>query len=216
MANQISDISALRREYAATGLHQADLNADPFAQFQLWLDKAREAHPDDATSMTLATADSEGRPAARIVLLKHFDSHGFCWFTDFRSEKGQHLEQNPYAELMFYWYGLDRQVRIRGPVEQLEYAFGERYFNERPLGSRLSAAVSHQSSTVDSRATLEKAVSEMSAQNPDGKIACPDTWGGYRLIPERFEFWQGRENRLHDRFVYALEDGKWQTCRLQP
>ncbi|TCK05703.1 pyridoxamine 5'-phosphate oxidase [Marinobacterium mangrovicola] len=216
MANQNSDISALRREYVAEGLHKADLRDDPFEQFQSWFDKALVAHPDDATSMTLATADSEGRPGARIVLLKHFDNHGFCWFTDFRSEKGQHLAQNPYAEIMFYWYGLERQVRIRGPVEKLEYAFGERYFNARPLGSRLSAAVSHQSSPVDSRATLEKAVSEMSAAHEDGNIRCPETWGGYRLVPERFEFWQGRENRLHDRFVFSLDDGKWQVDRLQP
>jgi pyridoxamine 5'-phosphate oxidase len=216
MANHNSDIGALRREYVASGLHKADLSQDPFEQFQRWFDKALQAHPDDATSMTLATADADGRPGARIVLLKHFDKHGFCWFTDFRSEKGQHLQQNPYAELLFYWYGLERQVRIRGPVEQLEYSFGERYFNERPLGSRISAAISHQSEPIDSRASLEKAVAEMREASASGNIACPETWGGYRLIPERFEFWQGRENRLHDRFRYALEGGRWQIDRLQP
>lgn len=216
MANDNSDISALRREYLATGLHRAELNPDPLAQFQSWFERARQAHPDDATSMTLATADAEGRPAARIVLLKQYDQHGFCWFTDFRSEKGRHLAQNPYAELMFYWYGLERQVRIRGPVEQLEYSMGERYFNERPLGSRISAAVSHQSAPIDSRASLEKAVARMEAEHADGQVLCPQSWGGYRLIPERFEFWQGRENRLHDRFSYTLTDGQWQIDRLQP
>jgi len=216
MANQNSDVSALRREYVAGGLHKADLSPDPFGQFQRWFEQALQAHPDDASSMTLATADAEGRPAARIVLLKQFDRHGFCWFTDFRSEKGQHLAQNPYAELLFYWYGLERQVRIRGPVEQLDYSFAEHYFNERPLGSRISAAVSQQSAPVDSRSTLESAVAQMRAEHPDGKIPCPDTWGGYRLIPERFEFWQGRENRLHDRFGYRLHEGQWQIDRLQP
>lgn len=216
MVDRISDIGALRREYVASGLHKADLSDDPFDQFQRWFDKAMLAHPDDATSMTLATADGEGRPAARIVLLKQFDHHGFCWFTDFRSEKGQHLAQNPYAEILFYWYGLERQVRIRGPVEQLDYAFGERYFNERPVGSRISAAISCQSAPVDTRSTLENAVARMRSEYPDGNMPCPETWGGYRLIPERFEFWQGRENRLHDRFSYEPRQGHWQINRLQP
>ncbi len=216
MADQNSDISALRREYVAEGLHRADICANPFDQFKLWFDTALTALPDDATSMTLATADSEGRPAARIVLLKQFDARGFCWFTDFRSEKGQQLAQNPYAEIMFYWYGLERQIRIRGPVEQLDYNAGEHYFNERPLGSRFSAAASHQSAPIDSRASLESAVEELKRAWPDGNIPCPETWGGYRLIPERFEFWQGRENRLHDRFCYRLEAGQWQVDRLQP
>ena len=215
MANQYSDVAGLRREYVASGLHKTDLSADPFDQFQRWFDKALLAHPEDATSMTLATADEQGRPGARIVLLKHFDKHGFCWFTDFRSEKGEQLKENPYAEILFYWYGLERQVRIRGPVEQLDYAFGERYFNERPLGSRISAAVSHQSAPVDSRSTLEKAVEQM-REKPESEIICPETWGGYRLIPERFEFWQGRENRLHDRFRYEFADEQWQIHRLQP
>ncbi|MBR9883266.1 MAG: pyridoxamine 5'-phosphate oxidase [Oceanospirillales bacterium] len=216
MANQNRDVSALRREYVASGLHKSELNSDPFEQFQTWFDQALEAHPDDATSMTLATADSEGRPAARIVLLKQFDRHGYCWFTDFRSEKGQHLAQNPYAEILFYWYGLERQVRIRGPVEQLDYNTGAHYFNERPVGSRISAAISHQSAPIDSRSTLESAVAQMREEHADGNIVCPETWGGYRLIPERFEFWQGRENRLHDRFSYELHDGQWQIIRLQP
>lgn len=216
MANQNSDIAALRREYVASGLDRSDLSCDPFEQFQRWFDKALQAHPDDATSMTLATADAEGHPGARIVLLKAFDQHGFCWFTDFRSEKGQHLQENPYAEILFYWYGLERQIRIRGPVEQLDYTEGERYFNERPLGSRISAAASHQSAPIDSRASLEKAVAEMRQSSTSGTLRCPETWGGYRLIPERFEFWQGRENRLHDRFRYSLEGDQWQIDRLQP
>ncbi|GAA0694718.1 pyridoxamine 5'-phosphate oxidase [Marinobacterium maritimum] len=211
-----SDISALRREYVAAGLHRRDMLADPLAQFRGWMDAALEAHPDDATSMTLATADAQGWPAARIVLLKRFDTEGFCWFTDFRSDKGQQLAQNPKAELMFYWRGLERQVRIRGRVEQLPYRDGETYFHLRPRGSQLSAAASDQSQAIDHRVTLEQRVQDLDQAHAGEEIPCPETWGGYRLIPHQIEFWQGRENRLHDRFRYTLVDGDWQLERLQP
>lgn len=210
-------ISALRREYVAAGLHRSDLAADPLEQFGHWMDQALEAYPDDATSMTLATAGADGWPAARIVLLKRFDPQGFCWFTDFRSDKGVQLQQNPKAELMFYWRGMERQVRIRGRVEPLEHAVGETYFHERPRGSQLSAAASHQSQPVDHRMTLERCVAELERQFDEAEIPCPLTWGGYRLVPEAYEFWQGRENRLHDRFRYTLSDtSNWQVERLQP
>jgi len=211
------EISALRRAYVAAGLSRADLADDPLEQFGCWMQQALEAYPDDATSMTLATAGADGWPAARIVLLKRFDAEGFCWFTDFRSEKGVQLEQNPKAELLFYWRGLERQVRIRGRVEQLNHDMGERYFHERPRGSQLSAAASHQTQPIDHRATLEQRVAELDLQYDAGVIPCPLTWGGYRLIPELYEFWQGRENRLHDRFRYRLDAGnQWQIERLQP
>ncbi|MBP0047869.1 pyridoxamine 5'-phosphate oxidase [Marinobacterium sp. AK62] len=214
--SETSEISALRREYVAAGLHRADMQADPLQQFEQWMQSALEAHPDDATSMTLATADAEGWPSARIVLLKRYDSRGFCWFTDFRSEKGQHLAENPKAELLFYWRGLERQVRIRGRVEQLPYADGETYFHQRPRGSQLSAAISSQTEVIDHRSTLEERVEALDSQYADQVIPCPETWGGYCLIPEHFEFWQGRENRLHDRFRYTQVEGQWQIERLQP
>ena len=211
------EISALRREYVAAGLDRADLAADPLEQFSRWMQQALEAHPDDATSMTLATAGADGWPAARIVLLKRFDAEGFCWFTDYCSDKGTQLQQNPRAELLFYWRGLERQVRIRGRVERLEESQGEAYFHERPRGSQLSAAASSQSRPVDSRATLEQRVAELEQQFAGSEIPRPSTWGGYRLIPEEYEFWQGRENRLHDRFRYSLDDGAhWKIQRLQP
>ncbi|MBR9828293.1 MAG: pyridoxamine 5'-phosphate oxidase [Oceanospirillales bacterium] len=210
------EISALRREYVAAGLHRDDMLADPLAQFGEWMQAALQAHPDDATSMTLATADADGWPAARIVLLKRYDADGFCWFTDFRSEKGQHLQQNPQAELMFYWRGLERQVRIRGRVEQLTHADGETYFHQRPRGSQLSAAASTQSHPVDHRTTLEQRVAALDNAHAEGVIPCPETWGGYCLVPQQYEFWQGRENRLHDRFRYILTASGWMLERLQP
>ncbi|NVK43385.1 MAG: pyridoxamine 5'-phosphate oxidase [Oceanospirillaceae bacterium] len=216
MTDNTGDYKALRREYQAKTLARADLESDPVAQFGRWLEDARSALPDDATSMTLATADSDGMPSARIVLLKHFDADGFCWYTDYRSRKGQELAANPRAELLFYWPALERQVRVRGTVEQLPAAFGVTYFNERPLGSRLSAAASCQSATVDSRETLEARVEALRQRHADGAVPKPDQWGGYRLQPLRFEFWQGRENRLHDRFGYRLENGAWVIERLQP
>lgn len=211
------EISTLRREYVAAGLNRADLAADPLEQFNRWMQQALEAHPDDATSMTLATAGADGWPAARIVLLKHFDADGFCWFTDYGSDKGVQLQQNPRAELLFYWRGLERQVRIRGRVERLEDSQGEAYFHERPRGSQLSAAASSQSRPVDSRAVLEQRVAELEQRLAGSEIPRPSTWGGYRLIPQEYEFWQGRENRLHDRFRYCLDDdAHWKIQRLQP
>ncbi len=210
------DLTTTRREYIAAPLSEDGLNSDPLAQFTDWMDTALSVTPDDATSMTLATASASGMPSARIVLLKHFGEAGFAWYTDYRSQKGADLAENPQAELMFYWYGLERQVRIQVRVEKLTQAQGEKYFNERPLGSRLSAAASCQSHPVDSRESLELAVQRLEEQHADGAIPHPETWGGYILKPTRFEFWQGRENRLHDRFQFNLTDKGWQVQRLQP
>ncbi|MGI1669294.1 MAG: pyridoxamine 5'-phosphate oxidase [Neptuniibacter sp.] len=210
------DLTATRREYIANGLEQSDLQANPIAQFASWMDETLKEMPDDATSMTLATANAQGMPSARIVLLKHFDEQGFAWYTDFRSQKGDDLAENPQAEIMFYWYPFERQVRIQGKVVKLSSEQGKKYFNQRPVGSRISAAVSHQSHPVASRNVLESAVEQMEQKYPEGDIPHPDYWGGYLLIPSRFEFWQGRENRLHDRFQYNLQDGEWSVQRLQP
>jgi len=216
MTDNTGDYKALRREYQAKTLDTADLAADPVEQFGRWFGEIELLMPTDATSMTLATANAAGMPSARIVLLKHFDADGFCWYTDYRSHKGQDLAQNPQAELMFYWPQLERQVRISGTVERLPDGSGQIYFAERPLGSRLSAAASHQSAVVDSRATLEQRVEALRARHADGQVPKPEQWGGYRLRPLAFEFWQGRENRLHDRLRYRLQDNTWVIERLQP
>lgn len=214
--NNKGDLTATRREYLAQPLRRADLNIDPVAQFSAWMADAMAVSPDDATSMTLATANQSGMPSARIVLLKHFDEKGFAWYTDYRSQKGDDLAENPQAEIMFYWYGLERQVRIQGTVEKLSLQQGEKYFNERPLASRLSAAASCQSHSVQSREALEDAVRELELRYPEGNIPHPEQWGGYLLKPTRFEFWQGREGRLHDRFQFNLTDEGWDVQRLQP
>lgn len=215
MSEKSGDLTQLRREYVADGLMRSDMAADPVEQFSTWFDIACQARPDDASSMTLATASKTGMPSARIVLLKHFDTDGFAWYTDYESNKGKELAENPQAELMFYWYGLERQIRIQGRVEKLDPAKGEAYFHARPLGSQLSAAISHQSAPVESREELEARVDALSQRCGD-QVERPERWGGYRLVPQRFEFWQGRENRLHDRFCYTLTADGWALTRLQP
>ncbi|QEW07653.1 pyridoxamine 5'-phosphate oxidase [Nitrincola iocasae] len=217
MSQDTSDLRSLRREYEVGDLNRDDLSADPMQQFATWFEQALAQYADEATAMTLATADAEGMPAARIVLLKQYDSKGFTWFTDYRSEKGQQLAINPQAELLFYWPALSRQIRVRGQVQKLSAADGQAYFSQRPAGSRLSAAVSCQSQPIASRELLEVAIAELKQQHPDGNVACPESWGGYLLKPQRFEFWQGRPSRLHDRFSYRLQDdGSWAIERLQP
>ncbi|MGB0733521.1 MAG: pyridoxamine 5'-phosphate oxidase [Pontibacterium sp.] len=211
------DYKQLRREYLAAPLDRENLVVSPFDQFALWMDKAVEVSPEDATSMTLATASKTGMPAARIVLLKHFDESGFAWYTDYRSAKGQDLAENPQASLMFYWGMLERQIRIQGTVEKLTYEKACEYFHSRPEGSRFSAAASLQSAPINSRLDLEKKVANLRSQYPEGDVPCPEAWGGYILKPTHFEFWQGRESRLHDRFTYDKQgDGTWTVTRLQP
>jgi pyridoxamine 5'-phosphate oxidase len=211
------DLTELRREYLANGITKADMVADPVEQFRNWFETAREHRPDDVSSMTLATADATGMPSARIVLLKHFDQDGFAWYTDYESQKGQALATNPKAEILFYWYGLERQIRIQGSVEKLTPEQADQYFNSRPLGSRLSANISHQSQPVDNRETLEAKVAELEASITDDHVPRPERWGGYRLVPSRFEFWQGRESRLHDRLIYVKDDNnQWVIERIQP
>ncbi|MEH6625301.1 MAG: pyridoxamine 5'-phosphate oxidase [Motiliproteus sp.] len=211
------DLTAIRREYIAEAMHLSEMEADPIIQFGSWYQQAAEIDADDATSMVLATASTDGCPAARIVLLKHYDDAGFCWYSDYRSQKGRELVENPQAEILFYWRALERQVRIWGQVERLSRTDAENYFAMRPRGSQLSAVASEQSSVVSDRAQLEQQVQQLAVRYPQGEsIPCPDTWGGYRLIPERFEFWQGRESRLHDRIVYSKQLEGWHRVRLAP
>jgi len=200
-----------------SSLNRNQLDTDPFRQMHLWLDQAKQAELKDATAMTLATSDQNNLPDARIVLLKQLDERGFCWYTNYSSHKGQQLADNPQACLLFHWRELDRQVRVQGRVEQINGTEADEYFASRPLQSRLSAAASSQSQAIASRAELEARVAQLQQQYDD-HVPRPADWGGYRLLPARFEFWQGRENRLHDRFNYEKSDSgnDWLISRLQP
>jgi pyridoxamine 5'-phosphate oxidase len=211
------NVADVRREYAREGLRRRDLAADPIEQFLKWLREAHVACPNDFTSMTLATADRAGRPSARIVLLKGCDERGFVFYTNYDSRKGRELAENPRASLVFYWPAFDRQVRVEGTVEKVAREDSETYFLSRPLGARLGAWASRQSAVIASREEFERLVQETSERFADGEVPCPDSWGGYRVVPEEIELWQGRENRLHDRFRYRRQpDGGWQIDRLSP
>lgn len=206
-----------RRDYDALSLRRTDLTDDPFELFDRWLGDAREAGIIDATAMMLATVDENGFPHARVVLLKSFDNDGFVFFTNTDSAKGRELARNPVASLLFYWRDMERQVRIDGTVTGVSREEAEHYFHQRPVDSRFSAAASHQSEVVDSREVLEARVAKLHEEFPDGNVPCPPSWGGYRLKPETIEFWQGRPNRLHDRFVYARDaQQSWSASRLSP
>jgi pyridoxamine 5'-phosphate oxidase len=211
-------IADIRREYSRARLDEADLSHDPFVEFARWFAEAEDAQVKDANAMTLATATAEGVPSARIVLLKAFDQRGFVFFTDYRSRKGAELEANPRAALVFYWSELDRQVRITGGGALATHEESERYFRSRPLGSRLGAWASHQSRVIPSRAALESDLHDVEARFGDGDIPLPPHWGGYRVVPDAIEFWQGRENRLHDRIRYVRQAAGvgWRIERLSP
>ena len=206
-----------RREYGSRALRRSDLAAEPVEQFARWLQAATDSDVKDATAMALATTGRDGAPSVRIVLLKHFDARGFCWYSDDRSRKGADLAANPRASAVFYWRDFDRQVRIAGVVEKLPQETSEQYFQSRPEESRFAAAASVQSAPVSDRASLERAVAELRARHPEGRPPRPAQWGGYRLCPDGYEFWQGRSGRLHDRFLYVPDgEGQWEVRRLQP
>lgn len=212
-------IQNLRKQYMRSGLDEANISTDPIEHFQVWWDEAL-AHNDtewfEPNAMTLATASSDGKVSARIVLLKQFDSNGFVFFTNYDSTKGRQLNENPHAALVLYWPHLERQVRIEGAVEVVSRDMSERYFHSRPRGSQIGAAVSKQSSILANRVELEKAAELFDKQLGKEPVPLPDFWGGYRLVPSRIEFWQGRENRLHDRISFEKSNGIWQTVRLAP
>jgi pyridoxamine 5'-phosphate oxidase len=211
------DLTGLRNEYVAHGLRRADLHPDPFHQFGAWFAAALAADIRDVNAMSLATATPAGKPSVRIVLLKGFDEHGFAFFTNYDSEKGRELEANPHAALVFYWVQLERQVRISGTVEKTSREDSAAYFHSRPVGSRLGAWASKQSEVVDARQVLDARLTEMTERYENGDVPLPPHWGGYRVKPDKFEFWQGRPNRMHDRFRYLRRaDGSWQIDRLAP
>jgi pyridoxamine 5'-phosphate oxidase len=210
-------LSDLRREYTLTGLVESDLDPNPFAQFDKWFQQALTASLAEPNAMTLATATIDGKPSARVVLLKGFDERGFVFFTNYESQKGRELSANPFAALVCYWAELERQVKISGRVSRVTAEESEAYFRSRPLGSQLGAWASHQSEVVSGREVLENRLEELTQEYRTKPVPLPPYWGGYRLAPETIEFWQGRPNRLHDRLRYSLQDGgEWLIERLSP
>ena len=209
-------LEEIRRDYLKGSLDKEHLLTDPVAQFNNWFEDALNADIPDANAMTLATADAYGKPSARIILLKGFDINGFRFFTNFSSRKGAHLEVNNSAALLFFWSQLERQVRIEGTVQPVPEEEARAYFDERPYESRISALSSPQSQPIPDREYLVKNVDENIRKFDKDNVPKPWDWGGYRLVPDYFEFWQGRPNRLHDRFRYTLVDGVWKINRLAP
>jgi pyridoxamine 5'-phosphate oxidase len=209
------NIADLRQEYMRAGLSEADAHADPLVQFERWFKDALAAQLPLANAMTLATVSAEGAPDARIVLLKGLEDGGFVFYTNYESRKGRQLAVKPLACLVFLWTQLERQIRIDGHVEKVPESESSAYFSSRPIGARLSARASAQSSVVPGREFLEKAVNEEKSKHGDNPPR-PPHWGGYRVIPARIEFWQGRENRLHDRLLYTSVRGAWKIERLAP
>jgi pyridoxamine 5'-phosphate oxidase len=209
------DPASLRREYRRHGLHRADLAADPVAQFRRWFDEALAADLLEPNAMVLGTSDGQ-RLSSRTVLLKAFDERGFVFFTHYGSRKAGEIEANPNVSLLFPWYGLERQVAILGTAGRISPAESLAYFVSRPYGSRLGAWVSQQSKVIDSRRILEIQWESMKRRFAAGEVPLPPAWGGFRVQPAEFEFWQGRENRLHDRFRYSRCDRGWRIERLAP
>ena len=206
----------LRKEYTRAGLAESDVSPDPIEQFRRWFDDALAAGLREPNAMTLATATPDGRPSARVVLLKGFDERGFVFYTNYEGRKGEELEENPYCALVFYWAELERQVRVEGRVSRVPKRESDEYFGSRPRGSRLGAWASEQSRPVGGREVLEERLRVLEAEYEAREVPRPPFWSGYRVEPEVIEFWQGRENRLHDRLVYRRSGGGWGRERLQP
>jgi pyridoxamine 5'-phosphate oxidase len=215
MTESADRIAELRKSYERAELDESASAADPFAQFRLWLQQALDAKLPEPNAMTLATVAADGRPSTRVVLIKGFDARGIVWYTNYESRKGRELAVHPYAALQFHWVELERVVRIEGHVEKTDAAQSDAYYQTRPLDSRIGAWASPQSQVISSRAVLVANAAKYGAQfmlNPPR----PPHWGGYRLVPDRFEFWQGRRSRLHDRLAYRLDADRWVRERLAP
>ena len=212
----MSDLSALRRDYLQAGLDREDLNPDPIQQFRLWFDQARSAELLEPNAMVVSTVGGEGRPSSRSVLLKAFDERGLVFFTNYSSRKAREIAGNPNVSALFPWYGLERQVIFGGQAERVSTAESLKYFTSRPHGSQLGAWVSQQSEVISSRGILEMKLAEMKRRFQEGKVPLPEFWGGIRIRPETVEFWQGRPNRLHDRFLYRRREEGWSIDRLSP
>lgn len=209
------DLTGLRHEFLQNGLRRADLNEDPFKQFDLWFKQAEQLGVIEPSAMSLATSDGV-EVSLRTVLLKFFNHQGFVFFTNYGSKKSKQIAVNPHAALLFPWLFIERQVKISGRVEKVSKMDSLKYFSSRPKGSQLGAWASAQSSHVSSRQLLLSQFESMKEKFQKGDVPLPDFWGGYRVIPDTIEFWQGRENRLHDRFIYEKSDDKWVISRLAP
>ncbi|WP_462378865.1 pyridoxamine 5'-phosphate oxidase [Pseudomonas sp. Marseille-QA0892] len=211
-------LADMRRDYTREGLDEAQAPMEPFELFKRWFDEATqtETAPVEPNAASLATVDADGRPHCRVLLLKGLDDRGFTFFTNYESAKGRQLANNPYAAMTFFWPTLERQVRIEGQVEKVTHEESDAYFQVRPLGSRLGAWASPQSRVIEGRETLEQLLAETQARFRDDAPHCPEHWGGYRLVPDRMEFWQGRPSRLHDRLEYVSADTGWSRQRLAP
>ncbi len=212
------NIASLRKDYRQHRLDDSAVDENPFAQFALWFDEVASTPIGEVNAMNLSTAGRDGKVSSRMMLLKSFDQEGFVFFTNYRSEKGKDLEENPYASINFFWFTKERQVRISGPVQKIPEQDSEAYFHSRPRGSQLAALVSEwQSAPAGGRDELEEKYRELEKKYEGKTIPRPKYWGGYLLVPELFEFWQGRPNRLHDRIQYCKrESGKWDISRLYP
>lgn len=213
--NENNDLKNMRLNYERNQLTESNVDKNPFTQFKNWFDEVLKSDIIEPNAMTIATATKSGIPSVRVVLLKEFDQTGFTFFTNYNSRKGRELEENPFAALLFWWGIFERQVRIEGKVEKISKEESEAYFNIRPLKSRFGALASNQSEVIESRALLEERFHDLEkkwGENPPK----PENWGGYKLIPNRFEFWQGRRDRLHDRICYEKVNDVWRIFRLSP
>jgi pyridoxamine 5'-phosphate oxidase len=212
-----TSVADLRKEYTFQGLSEANAHPNPFEQFKIWFNQALAAQLPEPNAMTIATATSDGKPSARMVLLKDYSERGFVFYTNYNSHKGQQLVKNPWGAIAFWWAELERQVRIEGRVEKVSEAESDEYFHSRPKGSQLGAWVSNQSQVIESREVLEQSLQHLKEEYEDKAVPRPPHWGGFRLIPDEIEFWQGRPSRLHDRLLYRRgEDGSWTIQRLAP
>lgn len=209
-------IADIRRDYGELSLSEASVQSDPLLQFKLWFEEVLEQEKNDPTAMVLATVDDKGCPDTRVVLLKGLEEGNFVFYTNYQSAKSLQLQHNPYAALNFYWPQMARQVRIRGPVKKVSVEESDKYFSSRPIKSQLSAIISPQSQEVPDRASLEAALNQLIEQHGQESILRPQNWGGYMVIPDEIEFWQGRDNRLHDRIHYFKSKGSWGHRRLAP
>lgn len=211
------DLHNIRESYKFDSLSEAQAAKNPFDQFQDWFESFNQLGIQDANAMSLATTDASGMPDNRIVLLKGFSPDGLLFYTNYSSAKGQHLLEHPHAAVLFFWREQERQVRIKGRVEKIDKEASESYFSSRPYLSKIGAAASDQSQVISSREALEEKFNAFMKKHPEGDpVPMPDTWGGFIIKPVEFEFWQGREGRLHDRLVYRKEDSDWKRYRLQP
>jgi pyridoxamine 5'-phosphate oxidase len=211
------NIAELRQDYTLQGLSETEIDSNPFAQFKKWFDEALSADILEPNAMTVATTTPEGKPSARMVLLKDYDARGFVFYTNYNSHKAQELAENPQAALVFWWAELQRQIRISGRVEKISDSESDKYFYSRPFSSRLGAWASNQSEVIENREVLEQNLEELKQKYQDREIPRPPHWGGIRVIPAEIEFWQGRSSRLHDRLVYTRDyDDGWKIERLSP